>query len=168
MKGGITIDILFLVDRLEELFHHGSRLPFSHKRIVEEQAFLDIIDQMRIMIPEEIRQAKRIIEERERILAQAQEDAERTRTLAQQQAAMLLSQEGRVQMAEDRAEQIIAEARAHAEQLKADADRHCISVLAELEREMNSILATTHNGIQHLQTRMATLQGNVSEPGEKR
>jgi hypothetical protein len=64
-----------LVDRLEALLNKGWRVPLSAKTMIDEDEFLDIVDQMRIAFPEEIKQAKKIVQERERIITQAQEEA---------------------------------------------------------------------------------------------
>ena len=163
---------------MEELFHHGTRVPLSRRVLVDEQAFLNILDQMRIAVPEEIRQAKRLTEERERLLAESNDEAERIRTAAQEHAGLLLSQAGLIQAAEDEAATIISEAQQHAAQLRADADAHCISVLAALESEMSTIVATTRNGIQHLQSsaqsraatpaKAVTAKQSASDSGAKR
>jgi hypothetical protein len=155
----ITIDILVLVDRLEELFHKGARIPFSHRRIVDEQAFLGIIDQMRTRVPEEMRQAKRITEERDRLLANAQDEAGRIQAEAQQHAAMLLSQQGIIQAAQEHVDQIEEDALAHRARLIAEADQHCLSVLNALEDELNTLLASTRKGIENL-------TGATAQPGE--
>ena len=65
------MDILHLVDRLEELFNKSRPVWFTHSVIVDEDRMLDLIDQMRVAIPEEIRKAQQIISQRDRILAQA-------------------------------------------------------------------------------------------------
>ena len=72
------MDILHLVDRLEELFNESRSVPFTHSVIVDEGKMLDIIDQMRVSIPEEIKKAQQIITQRDRILAQSKEEANRT------------------------------------------------------------------------------------------
>jgi len=69
----IVIDILHLVDRLESLLNESRRIPLTSNRLVDEELFLNIIDQMRISIPEEIKKGKRIQQERGRIIAQANE-----------------------------------------------------------------------------------------------
>ncbi len=67
------MDIQHLVDRLEELLNGGKHVPFSQQTLIDEQRGLELIDQMRISIPEEIEKAKRILRERDRIMAQANE-----------------------------------------------------------------------------------------------
>ena len=157
-----------MVDRLEDLFQHGSRVPLTRRVIVDEQAFLDIIDQMRLAIPDDIKKAKRVVEEQERLLADANDEAERIETAAQEQASLLLSREGLIQMADERASDIVDSARMHADQLMTDADAHCLQVLGALEEEMSNLLAQTRNGIRHVQssTGDAVRRGGI-EGGEK-
>ena len=102
-EGVITIDIMVLVDRLEDLLNKSSRAPFSRNRMIDERALTAIIDQLRIAVPEEIRQARRITAESERILADAEEAAKRVQLEAQQNAALLLSQQSIVQAAQEHA-----------------------------------------------------------------
>ena len=72
------MDILHLVDRLEELFNGSSALPLTKKVVIDEEKLLDIIDQMRLAIPDEIKKAQSIINQKERIIAQSHEEANRT------------------------------------------------------------------------------------------
>ena len=65
------MDILHLVDRLEELFNESRPIPLTHNVIVDEDRMLEIIDQMRISIPDEVKNAEQIISQRDRVLAQA-------------------------------------------------------------------------------------------------
>ncbi len=81
------MDILHLVDRLEELFNNSKPLPLSRNVVVDENAFMDIIDQMRISIPDEVKKAQQIIAQKDRILAQAQEEANRTVQIAREKKA---------------------------------------------------------------------------------
>ena len=67
------MDILELVDRLEELFNASRGIPFTRSVIVDEERMLDLIDQMRVTIPDEVRKAQQLLAQRERILAQAKD-----------------------------------------------------------------------------------------------
>lgn len=127
-------------------------MPFTHKVLLEEQSFLDIIDQMRIAIPEEIRQAKRVTEERERIVGQAQTEAEHTLDAARQQAVLMLDERSLTHAARVQSEEILDEAQARAAKMKADADNYCIGVLSDLEAELTRLLSTARNGVQHLES----------------
>ena len=68
------MDILHLVDRLEELFNESRAIPLTHQVVVDEDRMLDIIDQMRVSIPDEVKKAQQLLSQRDRILAQAQEE----------------------------------------------------------------------------------------------
>ena len=69
------MDILQLIDRLEELFNESKTIPLTRSVMVDEDKMLDIIDQMRIAIPEEVKKAQQLISQRDRVLAQAQEES---------------------------------------------------------------------------------------------
>ena len=145
------MDILHLVDRLEELFAESRSVPFTHSVIVDEDRMLDIIDQMRVSIPEEIKKAQQLLAQRDRILAQAQEEANRTLQLAREKSEMLMERDGIVQAAHARSEQIIAQGRVEAEKQKRDADEYVLDTLQNLEVEMERVLTQVHNGIRTLQ-----------------
>ncbi|MEN4100574.1 MAG: hypothetical protein ROW52_11675, partial [Anaerolineaceae bacterium] len=87
------MDILHLVDRLEELFNESRSIPFTHSVIVDEDRMLDIIDQMRVSIPEEIKKAQQLLAQRDRMLAQAQEEANRTLALAREKGELMVERD---------------------------------------------------------------------------
>ncbi|MGI8474923.1 MAG: ATPase [Thermomicrobiales bacterium] len=117
-----TVDILYLVDRLEELVGIGKRVPFSGRVMVEEEQFLALIDQLRIAVPNEIKQAQRVIRERERIVAEAQEAAARILETAKERAQYFASQEG-----------ILNEARQQSEEILRNADERHKRALGEID-----------------------------------
>lgn len=152
----ITIDILHLVDRLESLLNEGRRVPFTSNRLVNEELFLNIIDQMRISIPEEIKKGKRIQQERERLIAQANEEAERIVALAREKAERALSEHELAQQAERRAQTIIERAQREAEKFKADADTYTYDVLSQLEEQLSALLKTVYNGMRTIEATRGT------------
>jgi len=155
------MDILHLVDRLEELFNESRNVPFTHSVIVDEDRMLDIIDQMRVSIPEEIKKAQQLLAQRDRILAQAQEEANRTLQLAREKSEQLVERDSVSQAAHARSEQIVAQGRAEAERQKADADDYVLDTLERLEVEMEKLLTQVRNGVRALQSEAAP---EVSEP----
>ena len=142
------MDILHLVDRLEELFNESRTIPFTHSTIVDEDRILDIIDQMRVSIPEEIKKAQQLLSQRDRILAQAQEETNRTLTLAREKSEQIIDRENIVQAAQARADQIIAQARGETEAIKHEADSYVLDTLTNLEMELERYLAQVQNGIR--------------------
>ncbi|HOE34767.1 MAG: hypothetical protein GX415_03805 [Chloroflexi bacterium] len=145
------MDILHLVDRLEELFNNSRPIPLSRSVVVDENAFMDIIDQMRISIPDDIKKSQQIIAQKDRILAQAQEEANRTLALAREKSEKMIEKSEVFLAAQAKAEQITEQARREAAQTQRDADRYVVETLTKLEAEMNRILAQVRNGIKTLQ-----------------
>jgi len=164
------MDILQLIDRLEELFNESKNIPLTRNVMVDEDRMLDIIDQMRIAIPEEVKKAQQLLGQRDRVLAQAQEEANRTLELARQKADQMVTKDMVTQEASRRAEQILAQARAEAEGKSADADDYVVDSLTQLQNELERISNQVANGIrtvQEEQSRRAPASPPVSQPAEK-
>ena len=146
------MDILHLVDRLEELFNESRPIWLTHSVIVDEDRMLDLIDQMRVAIPEEIKNAQQIITQRDRILAQAKEEANRTVALAREKAEKRLEDNEMIQSARVRADQIIQEAHKEAAISQQEADKYILDTLAKLQAHMERMLNQVQNGIRSLQS----------------
>lgn len=146
------MDIQHLVDRLEDLIDEGRHMPFSKFTMIDEERALELIDQMRISIPEEIEKASRVLAQRERVLADANEEAARIIQAAREQGVQLLDREATVQAAQNRAANIIEEARQEAEKITGDADQYVLDTLARLEQQLSRALSTVRNGINEVAT----------------
>ena len=144
------MDIQHLVDRLEDLIDEGRHMPFSKYTMIDEERALEIIDQMRISIPEEIEKSSRILATRDRVLAQANEEAARVVQLARQRSEQLIEQEPSVHAARNRAAQIIEQARQEAEGIIAEADKYVLDELTNLEQHLMKTLAVVRNGIREV------------------
>lgn len=159
------MDILHLVDRLEELFNDSRAIPLTHQVVVDEDRMLDLIDQMRVSIPDEVKKAQQLLAQRDRILAQAQEEANRTLALAREKSEHFVERDAIVQSAQARAEQVLAQARAEAEATRRDADNYILESLSRLEVELERILTQVRNGIMALQSEA---QGVMAQEGVER
>lgn len=146
------MDILHLIDRLEELFNESRPIPFTHNVIVDEDRMLDLIDQMRVAIPEEVKKAQQILAGRDRTLAQAQEEANRTLSLAREKSEQLVERDAIVDAARARADEIIAQAERDIQSYRKDADQYVLETLTRLEVEMDRGLAQVRNSIKLLQS----------------
>jgi cell division septum initiation protein DivIVA len=145
------MDILHLVDRLEELLNQSRALWFTHNVIIDEEHMLDIIDQMRVTIPDEIKKAQQLLAQRDRILAQAQEEANRTIVIAREKSDQLVERDAIVQAAQSRADQVIEQARNEADKTRSEADQYVLESLTRLEVELDRILNQVRNGVRTLQ-----------------
>ena len=142
------MDILHLIDRLEELFNESRAIPFTHNVVVDEEKMLDLIDQMRVAIPEEMKKAQQVMTQRDRILAQAQEEANRTLALAREKGEELLEKDSIVQSAQTFAEQKATDIISEADQSRIEADHYVIETLTNLELELERYLNQVRNGIR--------------------
>jgi cell division septum initiation protein DivIVA len=144
------MDILYLVDRLENLIAGSRKMPLVNQILIKEGDILNIVDQMRTSIPDEIKQARRIIQEKERILAQAQADATTLLTRAREETERAMNREGLLQaaearshelvrQAEEQAHAVIEKAEEHSELIKSGADNYVAETLRNLKDHMASI-----------------------------
>jgi cell division septum initiation protein DivIVA len=145
------MDILHLIDRLEEILNESRTIPFTHNVIVDEDRVLDLIDQMRVAIPDEVKKAQQLLSQKDRLLAQAQEEANRTLTIAREKSEQLVERDAIVQAAHARAEQIVEQARADIDSTRYEADEYAMDTLTRLEMELDRSLNQVRNGIKTLQ-----------------
>lgn len=145
------MDIQHLVDRLEDLIDEGRHVFGTKYTMVDEERALEIIDQMRISIPEEIEKAARILAQRDRILAESHEEAARIVQEHRKKAENMLDQDSTVHAANARAENIKEQAKQEASRITAEADEYVAHILTNLERQLVRDLGEIRNGLTVLQ-----------------
>jgi len=141
----------------------GMRFPLTSKALVDEQEFLDIVDQLRVAIPEEIRQAKRVNLEKEKVIERAQTEADRILVAAQEQAALMLKDNEIMKTAAELAQAKVDEAEKQAEEIRAGADAYAMDVLIGLENELNRLLAQIRKGRATLEKSMAESKASATQ-----
>lgn len=145
------MEIVYLIDRLESLINEAKRLPLTSGVIVNQDEFLKVIDQMQITIPLEIREARRLKEEREEVIARAQAEAEKIVAEAKGQVDGLLTDEELLKAAREESAKIIEQARREAEKIRKGADEYAIEVLGQLQDQLMALQTTIQNGLDYLQ-----------------
>ena len=146
------MDILHLIDRLEEILNESRPIPLTHTVLVDEDKVLDLIDQMRVAIPEEVKKAQQVLAQRDRILAQAQEEANRTLALARDRSEQMVEREAIVQAAQARASDVSSQEITRIQQIQQEADNYVLEPLTRLEMELDRMITQVRNGISTLQT----------------
>jgi len=141
------------VERLESLVAAGKKVPLTNNVVLEQAAVLELIDQMRVSVPDEVRQAKRITEEARRITDHAREEADAVIARAQEQAAQMLDERELVRMAQQRAGEILDAANGEAAEVRRGADEYAAGVLIRLEGECIKALTSIKRGIDMLDER---------------
>jgi hypothetical protein len=160
------MDIMFLLERLESQIATGTGVPRTRKVLVDKDAVLDLIDQLRVAVPEEIHAAKRINAESERIMEKANDEAARVTARAQEQATFLIGERGLLEAAQAEGRQIIADAHDVADGVRLGADVYAGQILSTLEVEVRKALAGIEKGIDVLVARQAELQPAPAAPGD--
>lgn len=169
------MDILYLVDRLENLIAGSRRMPLTSSIMIKEGDILNILDQMRTSIPDEVKQARRVIQDKERILAQAQGEASTLLARAREESERAMNREGLLRAAEQRSQELVhqaeqqaqrkvQEAEARIEQLKNEADNYAAETLSNLRDHLASIEMDISRDILSIEKGLESL--GVSPDGE--
>ncbi len=145
------MDIQHLVDRLEDLIDEGRHLFGTRYTMVDEERALNLIDQMRISIPEEIQNAAHVTQQRDRVLAEANEEAARIVQQARQHSEDLIDEHEMVKQAKVRAEYVIEQARIESAKITDEADAYVLAQLNQLEHQYTRSLEEIRNGINLMQ-----------------
>ena len=147
------MDVLVLIDKLDELVATAKNVPMTDQVRIDREELFEIIDQMRSTIPEEIKQARWIVKERQEMLAEAKREAERLISEAREQAAREASQEEVVKLAERQAQEILAEARRHERTVRLGAEDYADSILENLHTNLGKIMVALERGREQLAAR---------------
>lgn len=144
------MDVLKLIDEVEDIVEGGSSLPFSSRVMIDKDELLDIIKEIRIKLPDEIKQAAWIKEERQRILADAQSDADTLLNEAEYRLEEMLEEEGISKMANQRAEEIINRAQTNAKEIRLGAMEYADSLLLDTQESLKEVIGLLNENRKEL------------------
>ncbi|OPY57369.1 MAG: hypothetical protein A4E55_01694 [Pelotomaculum sp. PtaU1.Bin035] len=146
------MDLLYALNELEELIETSGKIPLTRKVLVDEERMLDLLDRIRTTIPEEIRQAKWIIQEREKVLNDSQKEAMRIIDDAQKQVEKQADDSEVARQAKVLAEEIVGKAESVAREIREGARSYADDILANLEENLGKILSQVDQGRSELRT----------------
>jgi vacuolar-type H+-ATPase subunit H len=132
-QGGYNMEILTILETLEELVEKSASVPFSGKCLLDREEVLEIIKEMRLKLPDDIKQAKWIKEERQRILLEAQKEANNIMKDAENKIASLVDEHEITKKAYEQSNEIIAAAQKNAREVRLGAREYADSVLNKVE-----------------------------------
>src|SRR5215471_6928937 len=136
------MDVLVFIDKLDDLVHNAKAVPLTDQVRIDRDEIYDILDQMRATIPDEIKQARWIVKERQEMLAEAREQAIRE-----------ASQTEIVKLAERQAQEVIDDARRQARETKLEMEDWADSILSTLEVNLEKFLTAVRRGRERLHER---------------
>lgn len=155
------MEALNLINRIEALVEASNRIPMTHKVIVDEGSLFDLIDQLRLSLPDDIQQAQALLQERESLLSDAYEQSRRILEDAEQKAREIVEMSDFVQLAQQRADevlsdadlqsqQILREAQQRAAQQREEADAYALETLRRLDGQLVMLINAVRKGIDQL------------------
>ncbi len=147
------MDVLVLIDKLDDLVHNAKAVPLTDQVRIDREEIYDILDQMRATIPEEIKQARWIVKERQEMLAEAKRECDRILGEAREQAAREASQTEIVKLAERQAQEIIDESRRQARETRLEMEDWADGILSTLEVNLDKFLSAVKRGRERLHER---------------
>ncbi|MBI2166214.1 MAG: hypothetical protein HYU29_07430 [Chloroflexi bacterium] len=174
------MEILTLIDRLENLVTSASRVPATHKVILDLERVLSLVDQLRLGVPKDVQDAEQILAKKETLLNHALMEARRIKTSAEEESRSRVDQSEIVKGANRRAEQTLAEAKAkademvkavqdHAQKVRqdantyaqdriADSNNYARDVLYSLEQQLSNLLGSIRRGLDVLDVEREELE----------
>ncbi len=116
------MDVLALIDKLDDLVHNARAVPLTDQVRIDREAIYELLDQMRATIPEEIKQARWIVKERQEMLAEAKRESDRIVEEARDRAERQASEQEVVKLAQKQSEEIMDEARLREREVRLGAE----------------------------------------------
>ncbi len=145
------MDIMNLIDKIEDVIATARRVPLSNSVMINEQKIFETIDEMRASIPDELKQARWIVKERQEMLAEAEKEASATIEEARKNAEQIASEQEIVKMAESQADKILFDAKEKEREIRLGAEDYADEMLANLEVNLGKLLAAVQRGRDRLQ-----------------
>ena len=147
------MDVLVLIDRLDDLVHNAKAVPLSDQVRIDREEIFDLLDQMRATIPEEVKQARWIVKERQEMLGEAKREVDRLLAEEREQAMREAARTEIVKIAERQAQDIVDAARRTAWETTLEADDWADGILVMLDANLDRFLSSVRRGRERLHER---------------
>jgi cell division septum initiation protein DivIVA len=134
------VDLATRLQQLEELVREAKSMPLSSSALLNRDEVMDLIKDMREALPDEIRQARWVVKDREELLAKARRDADAAVDEGRAEQLRLATHEAVVQRAKEEAERLVREAGDEARRLRLEAEDYADAKLAQFEASLQRIL----------------------------
>ncbi len=141
------MEIFRILDEMELLLKGSKKMPFTGgKSLVETNRFLDRVDRIRAILPEELETAKQLICEKDRIVNEAFSEANQYIEQYKNEAARMVDDSEITRNAMNVAEEIIAKSERVSQQIRRDAEEYADGVLGHIEYVLRKGLDTVVQG----------------------
>ncbi len=144
------MNVIDLIDELEEIIESGSPVPFSNKIMLDKEDIFEIIREIRLRLPDEIKQANWIKEEKQRILAEAQKEADTIVDEAATHLEELIEKDEITRNAKERAEEILTTTQNNAKDIRLGAMEYADNILMNTQENLKVLIETLDENRQEL------------------
>lgn len=144
MKGE-TMEIFTLLETIEDMLENSKELPFSHKAFVDKEQLLDIIKEIRLKLPEELKKAKAIKEEHDRIIGKANEEASEIVKEAENRIISMIDEHEITKKAYEQKNRIIENANDMAREISNGTKAYADNILAGVQVTLEDALKVIEN-----------------------
>lgn len=141
------MEIFTLLENLEEILENAKKIPFTSKGVVDSEEILEIIKEIRLKLPDELKQAKWIKEERQRILVEAQKEADGIVKEAENRIIAMIDEHEITRKAYDQKAEIIETANEMSREISKGTKEYADNLLGETETLLTDTLTNLTNNI---------------------
>ena len=152
------MDIMALIDRVEEIVDNARTVPFSSNKMVDPDKVYEIIDEIRGVFPDELKQARWIVKERQEMIEEAEKEANRILEEARDRADAMAAEQEIVRRAAEQAAGILDDARQQEREIRLGAEDYADEMLANLEVNLGKLLTAVQRGRDRLQGKVSQRQ----------
>ena len=139
------MEILEIIDMMEESIDKAPIVPLSGKILVDKEDLLDYIQEMRLVFPEELKEAKWVKEERQRILSEAETRSQTMVKNAEDKVRQMIDENEVTRQAIDQANRLVNDAQTKSMEIKADCDQYADDILGDVEKRLDMLLKKVHD-----------------------
>ena len=147
------MEILKLIDLLEDKVEQSKSIPLLNRALVDKEDLLAAIEEIRLNIPEDMKQAKLIKDERKRILAEAQTRSETMIKNAEEKVVQMIDEHEITKQAVEQANQMVNDAQTKAMEIKTDCDQYADDILNDLEKRLDMLLRKVHDDKSYFESK---------------
>ena len=134
------MDIMEIIEYMEEAVDKAFTIPLTGKIVLDKEEILDYIQEMRLSYPDEVKEAKWVKEERERIISEAEARSDAMLKTAETKMLQMVDENEITKQAQEYANSLVEEAKAQSTKLITDSDQYADDILGDVERRLEMLL----------------------------
>ena len=157
------MEIFTLLETIEDILENSKKIPFSNKHIVDKDELLDVVKEIRLKLPDELKQAKWVKEERTRIIQEAKKEGEDIVKVAENRIIAMIDEHEITRKAYDEKQKIIESANEMAREMSEGTKEYADNILAEIEETISSLRSNVEAAQATINSAIVTIKNNRKE-----